>query len=203
MIHSSIRCLQFVSLLFLFLFVNGAVAAEKKDNLTDFDLKVREMADNCRTEVVHEFEILLSANRVKSAQLFDTFYIPVPNTAPQKFTTQYDKIADQAIREILDKYLSLDNRLLFVVAIDKNGYVPSHNSKYSRPLTDDPEFNAKYNRAKRMFNDRTGLAAARNTEPYLLQKYSRDTGEELYDLSVPINIEGKHWGAIRIGYIKQ
>ena len=51
-----------------------------------------------------------------------------------------------------------------------------------------------------MFNDRTGLAAARNTNPYLLQKYSRDTGEQLADLSVPIKVQGKHWGALRVGY---
>jgi methyl-accepting chemotaxis protein len=89
------------------------------------------------------------------------------------------------------------------VAVDANGYLPSHNSKYSRPLTDNPDYNAKHNRAKRMFNDRTGLAAARNTQPYLLQKYSRDTGEELLDLSVPVMMQGKHWGAIRIGYTKQ
>ena len=51
-----------------------------------------------------------------------------------------------------------------------------------------------------MFNDRTGLAAARNEKPFLLQRYSRDTGEVMMDISVPIYIEGRHWGAIRIGY---
>lgn len=200
MIHSSLRCLLF-AVISLFFLSSFAVAAES--DLTDFDRQVKTMAETCRGEVIHEFEILLGAKRLNAAQLFDTFYIPVPNTAPQKFTTQYDKLVDQTIRTILDRYLAADSRLLFVVAIDKNGYVPSHNSRYSKPLTDDPDYNAKNNRAKRMFNDRTGLAAARNTAPYLRQKYSRDTGEELFDLSVPINVEGKHWGAIRIGYAQQ
>lgn len=201
MIHSSLRCLLIAVFLFLFPASTAAVAAE--GDLTDFDRQVKTMAETCRKEVVHEFEILLSAKRLTTAQLFDTFYIPVPDTAPQKFTTQYDKVVDQTIRTILDRYLVSDSRLLFVVAVDKNGYVPSHNSRYSKPLTDDPDYNAKNNRAKRMFNDRTGLAAARNTVPYLRQKYSRDTGEELFDLSVPIEVEGKHWGAIRIGYTQQ
>lgn len=201
MIHSSLRCLLIAAFLLLFLGPTIAVAAE--GDLTDFDRQVKTMAETCRAEVIHEFEILLSAKRLNTAQLFDTFYIPVPDTAPQKFTTQYDKIVDQTIRAILDRYLVSDSRLLFVVAIDKNGYVPSHNSRYSKPLTDDPDYNAKNNRAKRMFNDRTGLAAARNTAPYLRQKYSRDTGEELFDLSVPIDVEGKHWGAIRIGYTQK
>ncbi|EKD35341.1 MAG: Methyl-accepting chemotaxis sensory transducer [uncultured bacterium] len=121
MIHSSIRYLRFAGLCLLL--IVSSVSAAEKDDLTDFDQKVKAMAEKCRDEVTREFDILLSANRLKAAQLFDTFYIPIPDTNPQKFSTQYDRMVDQTIREILDKYLALDNRLLFVVAIDKNGYV--------------------------------------------------------------------------------
>ena len=96
--------------------------------------------------------------------------------------------------------LEMDAHLKFVVAVDRNGYLPTHNAKYSKPLTGDGDYDTKNNRTKRMFNDRTGLAAARNEKPYLLQKYQRDTGVEMKDLSVPIVIQGRHWGAIRIGY---
>ncbi len=191
------------TLLFLFcitlLWSSIPVAAESQE-LTGFDQQVKEMATNCRDEVVKEFNSLIATNKLSLSQLFDTFYIPIPNTYPQKFHTQYDKITDQYIRIILDKYLDMDKRLLFVVAVDVNGYVPTHNSKYSKPLTNNADYNMTNNRTKRLFDDRTGLAAARNTQPYLLQKYNRDTGEEIYDLSIPIFISGKHWGAIRIGY---
>jgi methyl-accepting chemotaxis protein len=70
-------------------------------------------------------------------------------------------------------------------------------------LTNDADYNTKNNRTKRLFNDRTGLAAARNQEEYLLQRYERDTGESVYDLSLPIFIKEKHWGAIRIGFTKE
>ena len=33
----------------------------------------------------------------------------------------------------------------------------------------------------------------------LLQTYKRDTGEILHDLSVPIMVNGRHWGGFRIG----
>jgi methyl-accepting chemotaxis protein len=135
-------------------------------------------------------------------QLFDTFYIPIANTYPQKYKTQYDTLVDQRIQKILDKYLATDRRIIFVVIVDSNGYLPTHNSRYSRPLTGDKEIDSANNRAKRLFNDRTGLAAARNIEPFLLQQYNRDTGEAMYDLSIPISIKGKHWGAVRIGYEK-
>jgi len=173
---------------------------QAQEDLSGFDLQVKTLAGNCRNEIQREMENLISSNRISMAGMFDTFYIPIPKTNPQKFKTQYDKLTDEVLRILLDKYLEKDKRILFVVAVDRNGYLPTHNTKYSRPLTADEDFNTKNNRTKRLFNDRTGLAAARNTAPYLLQKYSRDTGEMLADLSVPIMVKGKHWGALRIGY---
>jgi methyl-accepting chemotaxis protein len=190
-------------LFLLFLIATTTVSTNAVAEETAFNLKVRKIAENCRDEVGALFQKFLSSNTLSPNQLFDTFYIPVPNTFPQKYNTQYDRVTDSALRTILDKYLFQDKRLLFVIAVDKNGYLPTHNSKYSKPLTSNPDYNAKNNRTKRLFNDRTGLAAARNTKPFLLQEYSRDTGEQLADLSVPLYINGKHWGAIRIGYRNQ
>ncbi len=192
----------YISLLALFFLVFTATTSTgaNRTEKAAFDLKVRKIAEDCRAEIIMTFKNFLSTNTLSLSQLFDTFYIPIPNTSPQKYNTQYDKITDKALRTILDKYLGLDKHLLFVVVVDKNGYLPTHNSKYSKPLTSDPDYNAKNNRTKRIFDDRTGLAAAKNTKPFLLQEYSRDTGELLKDLSVPIYIEGKHWGAVRIGY---
>jgi len=175
-------------------------ALPAEETLSGFDLQIKVLAENCRDEVQKEMEKLISSNRLSTAQMFDTFYIPIPKTNPQKFKTQYDNLTDEVLRIILDSYLAKDERILFVVAVDRNGYLPTHNRRYSRPLTDNADFNTKNNRTKRLFNDRTGLAAARNTDPYLRQKYSRDTGEQLADLSVPIKIQGKHWGALRVGY---
>ncbi|MFH1985389.1 MAG: chemotaxis protein [Pseudomonadota bacterium] len=198
--HTSTVRLSAIAGFFFLVFVIGAAVAGAEEPLTGFDLTAKQAASNCRDEVAAEFEKLVASNTLSLAQLFDTFYIPIPNTNPQKFHTQYDRKADDVLRIILDKYLDQEPRYLFVVAVDKNGYLPTHNTRYSRPLTEDEDYNTKNNRTKRIFNDRTGLAAARNTQPYLLQTYKRDTGETLSDLSVPIFVQGKHWGAIRIGY---
>ena len=172
------------------------------EELDEFDLQARKRAEQCVGEIIEQFELLLTGGHLTMAQLFDTFYIPIPGTDPQKFHTQYDKLTDGVIRPVLDKFLKADDRFIFVVAVDRNGYLPTHNSKYSQPMTDDNDHNTKWNRTKRIFNDRTGLAAARNREPFLLQRYSRDTGEIMTDLSVPIILKNRHWGAVRIGYRK-
>jgi hypothetical protein len=45
---------------------------------------------------------------------------------------------------------------------------------------------------------------AANTKPFLLQTYRRDMGGGSFvlmkDLSAPIHIHGRHWGAFRMGY---
>ncbi len=190
---------QIIGCLLFFLFAGNALA-ETVNSFTSFDLRTRQMGFECRDEVKSEFIKFLNSNRLTLAQLFDTFYVPIPNTQPQKFHTSYDKVTDEMLRLILDKFLDFDKRILFVVAVDRNGYVPTHNSKYSKPLTNDPDYNSKHNRTKQLYNDRTGLAAAKNKKQFLLQTYSRDTGEEIYDLSIPILIKDRHWGAVRIGY---
>jgi len=34
----------------------------------------------------------------------------------------------------------------------------------------------------------------------LLQRYNRDTGQSMTDLSIPIQYKDRHWGALRVGY---
>ncbi len=182
----------------LLLLLAGQLQAAEK--LGWFDRKVKSWATECRDKLVHRFSLLLSSGQTSLPQLFDTFYLPIPGTDPQKFHTQYDQLTDKVIQPLLDDCLERDPRLVFFVAVDRNGYLPTHNTRFSRALTGNALEDARWNRTKRIFNDRTGLAAARNLEPYLLQQYQRDTGEMMSDLSLPIFIQGRHWGAIRVGY---
>ncbi len=177
-------------------------ALSEDDTLSPQDLKIKQIAVECRDKVTKQLENLISRKELTINQLFDTFYIPIPNTSPQKYNTQYDKYTDLYLQNTLDEFLERDGKILFVVAVDVNGYLPTHNSRYSKKLTGNAQIDAKDNRTKRIFNDRTGLAAARNEKEHLIQKYNRDTGESMADLSVPIYIKGRHWGAIRIGYYR-
>jgi methyl-accepting chemotaxis protein len=134
------------------------------------------------------------------SQLFDTNYIPIPDTSPQKYGTAYDSYIDLNIQQTLDRFLLEDDQVVFAVLVDKNGYLPTHNTRYSKPLTGDPEKDKMDNRTKRIFNDQVGLAAAQNIEDVLVQAYARDTGEKMWDISAPVYLDGEHWGAFRVGY---
>ena len=130
---------------------------------------------------------------------FDTAYEKIPGFNPPKFHTKYDFYLDKALLGIEDEFLK-DKSVVYAVAADVNGYVPTHNTRYNQPPTGDPEKDLILNRTKRIFSDKVGLAAAQNLNLGFLQVYSRDTGETMWDISSPVMVKGKHWGGFRIGY---
>lgn len=153
------------------------------------------------SQILAVIDKALKDGTISMENLFDTNYVPIPNTAPQKYTTRFDAFFDKMISPIQESVVNRDSKVLFSICVDNNGYLPCHNLRYTKPLTGDPEIDKNNNRTKRMFNDRTGLRCGRNTDGFLLQTYSRDTGEILNDMSKPLTIKNKHWGGIRIGYL--
>ncbi len=150
------------------------------------------------------FEEALDSGEITMAELFDENYLSVPGTNPQQFTTRFVALTDRLLPPIQEPILKVDPKLRLCAAVDRNGYLPTHNARYSRPQGSDPVWNAANCRNRRMFNDRTGLASARNRRRFLLQTYRRDMGggEFVYmkDLSAPIMVRGRHWGGLRFAY---
>lgn len=145
-------------------------------------------------------ESALKDDAISEENLWDRNYIPIENTNPQKYTTKFTNFIKDYIQPIEDEVLNMNKKFVFVVLVDENGYLPAHNSVYDKPLTGDYKTDLAGNRSMRIFNDPTGLAAAKNTDPILFQIYPRDLGKIMYDLSMPVIINQKHWGALRIGF---
>ncbi len=97
---------------------------------------------------------------------------------------------------MLDRY----KEVTYAIACDTKGYVPTHNKRYSQPLTGDETRDMAGNRTKRIFADPVGKRCGEHEAPFLLQTYRRDTGEIMHDISSPIYVKGRHWGGFRIGY---
>lgn len=112
-----------------------------------------------------------------------------------KYHTAYDSITDKAVLPVQDRFLD-DEDFVYAVGCDSNGYIPTHNGLFQKPLLGN---DANANRTKRIFNDPVGIAAAKNTEIGHREVYKRDTGEIMWDVSTPIIVKGKHWGGFRIG----
>jgi methyl-accepting chemotaxis protein len=170
-------------------------------NLDTTHNRLFRVARNAADQIGQVFEQSVSSGQISMEDLFDQKYQPIPNTKPTKYTTRGDKFADRVLPDIQEKVLQENPNLLFAVAVDLNGYVPTHNRKFSKPLTGNLETDMANNRTKRLFNDRTGSRCGSNTKKMLIQTYKRDTGEIMHDLSVPIMVQGRHWGGLRMGYV--
>ena len=168
--------------------------------LDDYHQRVYDLAREGASQIAAQFEADIDQGRVSLEDLFDRSYQPIPNTQPAKFQTRFDRYTDQVLPAIQEPLLARHEGLVFAIACTQEGYVPTHNNVFSQPLTGDPQVDTVNNRTKRKFSDRTGIRCGSHQQPVLLQTYTRDTGELMHDLSVPIMLKGRHWGGLRLGY---
>ncbi|QJE73310.1 methyl-accepting chemotaxis protein [Aerophototrophica crusticola] len=168
------------------------------------DVPFVEAATDTAARIADLFERALAGGRIGLSDLFDENYQPVPGTDPQQVLTRFTDLTDTLLPNLQEPLLRSLEGIAFCAAVDRNGYLPTHNKKFSKPQGPDPVWNAANSRNRRIFRDPTGLAAAKNKEPYLLQCYRRDMGGGVFvlmkDVSAPIMVRGRHWGGFRIGY---
>ena len=162
-------------------------------------------ARNAAARIEELFAAALASGEMDEARFFDENYAPIAGTNPQQSMAAFTAFTDKVLPELQEAVLQEDDKILFCAAVDRNGYLPTHNRKFSQQQGDDPAWNAANCRNRRLFDDRVGLSAGRNTEPFLLQLYRRDMGGGKFalmkDVSAPITVAGRHWGGFRIGYM--
>ena len=150
------------------------------------------------------FEAALERGDIRLDQLMDEKYREIPGTDPKQYLTDYVAFTDRILPPIQDPIQKTDPRIVFCVAWAKGGYLPTHNPNYRLPQGPDPVWNNANCRNKRLFSDRAVRKVAANTRPFLLQTYRRDMGGGNFvlmkDLSSPIQVRGRHWGAFRMGF---
>jgi len=150
------------------------------------------------------FEAAIDRGEITLERLMDENYREIPDTNPKQYLTNYVEFTDRVLPAIQDPIQKSDPRIVFCVAWAKGGYLPTHNPNYRLPQGKDPVWNNANSRNRRLFNDRAVKKVAANTKPFLVQTYRRDMGGGNFvlmkDLSSPIFIRGRHWGAFRMGY---
>ncbi|AOY86977.1 chemotaxis protein [Marinobacter salinus] len=146
------------------------------------------------------FEQAIQDGKLSESALFDKKREPIPNTHPPKYSSAFDRFTDQHLPAVQEQVKNAHEAMVFAAACAPDGYIPTHNRDFAHAPTGDPKVDLVKSRSKRLFNDRTGIRCGSHTQDMLLQTYRRDTGEIMHDLSVPIYVNGKHWGGFRLGY---
>ncbi|TMM45304.1 methyl-accepting chemotaxis protein [Colwellia ponticola] len=159
-----------------------------------------QQAQLAANQVSQLFEQSIEKLLITEQKLFNFDYQQLGNTEPKKYTTTFDNFTDQHLPQIQEPLLQEFSEIIYAGAVDINGYFPTHNTCFSKPLTGNTATDIANNRTKRIFDDPTGIRCGKHTDKFLLQTYKRDTGEIMHDVSAPIFIQGKHWGGFRIGF---
>jgi len=171
--------------------------------LDDYHQRVYDLARQGAQQIEAQFEADIAQGRIGLEDLFDRHYQHVAGTSPARYQTRFDRYTDQVLPVIQEPLLKQHEGLVFAIACTQQGYVPTHNMAFNQPLTGDEAVDTAHNRSKRKFDDRTGIRCGSHQQAVLLQTYTRDTGELMHDLSVPIRVQGRHWGGLRLGYRPQ
>lgn len=150
-------------------------------------------------------EQALHSGTIGLQELFDEAYVPIEGSNPPQHSTRFCALADRLFPQVQEQALSLSDKVVFCIAVDRNGFVACHNQKYNqRQRAGDVAWNTANARNRRIFDDRTGLASARNERPFLLQTYRRDMGGGhfvvLKEAAAPISVGGRHWGGLRLAF---
>jgi methyl-accepting chemotaxis protein len=168
------------------------------------DTPIIDLGIQAANRISAEFEAAIDRGDLTEFQLFDERYREIPGTNPKQYMTEYVRFTDRMLPPIQDPLQSADARIVFCVAWAKGGYLPTHNPNYSQPQGNDPVWNAAHCRNRRVYNDRAVKKVAHNTKRFLLQTYRRNMGGGNFmlikDLSAPIFVRGRHWGAFRVGF---
>ena len=164
---------------------------------------IRVVVETAR-RISQTFEAAIERGEITLEHLMDEKYREIQGTDPKQYMTDYVEFTDRVLPAIQDPIQKSDKRIVFCVAWAKGGYLPTHNPNYRQPQGKDPVWNNANCRNRRLFNDRAVKKVAANTKPFLLQTYRRDMGGGNFvlmkDLSSPIIIRGRHWGAFRMGF---
>ncbi len=169
--------------------------AEFRTGGTVFDTLVV-ATENLRDDVTRYLGGVMGRGR----NVFDQDYRAIEGANPPRYTTSYDGEVEAALQGLFDQVLATLPGCVYALAVDNKGYAPAHNSKFSQRPTGVYETDLVHCRSKRIFDDPVGQKLARNTKAFLFQSYLRDTGEVINDLSMPIYLNGRHWGAVRVGF---
>ncbi len=141
----------------------------------------------------------LVAMRGAGIDIFDRNYRPFGGCTPPKYKLAWSDEFEHRCQALLEDCLKTVPGCIYAVAVNSDGYLSAHNLKFSKPLTGDDAVDLVGNRTCRKFENPGELRAAKNTLAVLLRTYARDTGEVLCDIALPLHVDGKLWGNVRVG----
>ncbi|MEO1337532.1 MAG: methyl-accepting chemotaxis protein, partial [Myxococcota bacterium] len=148
----------------------------------------RDLAQTGADRVSAAFASALATGSLTTDILFDRRYTPIEGASPQRFEAAYTNVVSEILYDIHRPLLESDDRITYAGPMDDHGYWPVGDG-HVHPAED---------RAQLRESGRLGRRAVTNETVW--QSDSDDDGGLFFDVAVPIVIDGRCWGAFRVGY---
>ncbi|MDT8427223.1 MAG: methyl-accepting chemotaxis protein [Pseudomonadales bacterium] len=143
-----------------------------------------------------QLQVELEKLHARGIDLFDRNHQEIKGTNPQKYDVCWARPFQQACQHLIDTWAAEQlEDALYCLPLDNKGYVAAHRSELSQPPTGDPQVDLLKSRHMRFFQNRDIAYMGR----FRLQSYQRDTGEVMFNLSVPVTVGDQYWGGLFLG----
>ena len=168
------------------------------------DSAVVELAAGVRDEFVAIAERAIAGGALTMEQLFDTDYVRVPGSNPERFRTALCDWADANWRPLFDRVVAGHDDVLMSSAGDMNGFLPTHITDCSRAPTGDVVHDTAHCRNGRILFDDTDKAAKHSQAPFFMAVYRQEGDGTNYvtvrNVYMPVVIGGRRWGDVEVAY---
>ena len=160
-------------------------------------------AQDVMRQIQHVVEEGIDSGKLTLEDALDRDYKLREGSNPPQYDNRFADFADAHIRPLLDHYKSADNRTIACALTDVNGYLPTHITERSQPQGNDPVWNDKHSRNRRILMDDVTRAAVASTKPAKLSTYQMQLGAESFPVKnvfVPLFIKGERYGNFELAY---
>jgi len=172
--------------------------------LSPEDSAMVEQAQTMMQQLAAHTEAALASGALDMGAVFDTDYLPVPNTNPQLFRSRLSDWANAEWRPFLDRAKASDSRVLAAACTDMNGFLPAHLTERSRTPTGDVAHDTQFCRNGRIMLEAIDCKAKASRAPYMMAVYRQEGDGNAYvvvrNVYVPLVIGGKRWGDFELAY---
>ena len=158
-----------------------------------------ELTQQAAAEIGRAFGHALDHDGLTEETLFSTRYTQIPGIQPVQYTVPALSYYERILPPFIERYRTLADHPWFVLAIDRNAYVPVHHPEYSLPPRPNDVVWTDLNcRNRRIMSRAQTLEAARNILPILTTTYRREMkdGSAVFGklVAAPIFVRDRHWG---------
>ncbi|NIJ38442.1 methyl-accepting chemotaxis protein [Sphingopyxis panaciterrae] len=194
--HDSILSMEHVS--------NRMFNAVISAGVSPQDSAIVELAAGLRDEFVALAERAMAEGTLSMKQVFDSDYVRVPGSNPERFRTSLCDWADTHWRPLFDRIVADHPEIKMSSASDMKGFLPTHMTDHSHAPTGDLEHDTAHCRNGRILYDETEAVAKRSTAPFFMMVY-RQEGDGINYVTVrnvymPAIINGRRWGDVEVAY---